>query len=450
MSGEDNPLPFKDIQRYQPLNVFFDLKLGGLERIFDYPNIPVSMHYHMDNFACAGGSLEITLFDEAAAEVEPYIWDARVPPSEMPRGEIRWGYNGRIDFASEFIPFSIDSYTPVWRDNAFSIIIYATIYPEAHGSSYQYSGTVREFIADWAKNHSMDKVEFIPKLGLNHMKSIGDTDRDSTTPHEMLVYKLQADSDWQALQKVCQSCRDQQGRVGYYPRIKIEQGKKVLQIIRPNSEMPVIGTFVVQEQDSVVIDWSPHIELIPMSGREEHYNGRQFSTGHPMKVPMDKRVVTQGQNPLQDTFGQHQDFKVTSVPQHDPPERRFYVCPEDFDDHVTKGAIRARPRGTSNTLGGLNKTFSEFVSNHWSLIGMEAELTVMGDHRIEPGRLVEVVFYNPLNFFNKGPQQQRHYTSGIYWINEVEHHVELGSYTTTMHVWRVNLGHEEPQKGKKH
>ena len=74
----------------QPNNLFFDLEIGGLRRIFEYPQIPMELSVILKPFA---GTFSCTLMDDSGFAVEPHIWGAAqvqgVPERARPMGLCR-------------------------------------------------------------------------------------------------------------------------------------------------------------------------------------------------------------------------------------------------------------------------------------------------------------------------------------------------------------------------
>lgn len=408
----------------QPLVPFFDMSLGGLTSIFQNPEHPCEMTYHMS----AGSVDEITfnLFDETGFQVEPYIWLARLGAngdnSGVPGGTFQFGYKGNANYYSDPLQFHIESYTPVFQKNAFCLIIHATPLLGITLSNNQYSGTVAKVIYDMADLYSAEVV-FDPPLGVQHMQDIGATDRNSTLPGEKKIYKQQNESDWGFLKRACEFCMSQDNKSGYRPRlVDVGGGKQQLLI----SIAPTTGAdydFEIQAEDSVTIEWSPHLNFSQIfDGAETHMNTTMRGTGYPMKLALDQ-AVTKG---YQQLFGydSYQAVKSTKPEDVGPPSKLVHVCPESYERNVTQGNIRGRFGGSISTMGGKNPSLAQHISQ-WCL-GMPAELTVLGDWNIKPGTVANVTFKYPLNYKNKDIMAL-HYTSGLYYVNEVVHTITAES-----------------------
>lgn len=421
-----------DPAKFQPIQVFFDLKLAELEKIYDGPNIPVDLTFQHSY----GGVVTINLFDEAAWEVEPFIWKARDPQTGLPGGTFKFGYKGTADgIESEEWPFQIKSYKPVWRatDNAFGISIVGTIALSPMMSQNPMSGTVEEVIKQFAKIYDMD-YEIDPPLGSDQMIDQGICSRNSTAKKERIMQKLAQEPDWSFLLRALYFAKDAQGKPGYYPVITARDGKPFLKIQRPKNTSSK-WSYIVQSENSVVQSWEPELDFGGIMERDDnHINTVSSHTGYSVKHVMHKAVTRE----FQELLGQDQVQIVKSFPPKDDPDQITYKCVEDAPKNVVSGAIRSRTMGCVTTYGGLDMGLYSHI-RRWA--GQyKATMKIFGDPRLKIGMdesdLVDVTFYTPINYLNNS-WLTPHYTSGKYQIVEVVHEIRSGDYTTTLKLERA-------------
>jgi len=72
----------------QPLIVFLELTMGGLNKIYYGPEIPVQLFYSDEPVP----SIRLTLFDVTCYEVEPAIWNSVDSNTGIAGGSFRFGY----------------------------------------------------------------------------------------------------------------------------------------------------------------------------------------------------------------------------------------------------------------------------------------------------------------------------------------------------------------------
>jgi hypothetical protein len=417
---------------HQPLQVFFDLQLGGLERIYERPNIPVSFSMHLSASGVIG-DFQMTLFDEAGFEVEPYIWQSR-NQSRFPEGRLKFGYKGSAaGIESEEYLFMSYGYKPTFEDNAFSINMFGTGHTGPISSCNPISGTVEQILKEFCRIHEME-LEIDPPLGPQHMQETGRTNRDTTEPREMKHSKISNEPDWRYLNRILYHAVDQEGKHGYRPFLTSKGGRRLLRVIRPK-----MGTskyrYIVQEKSSVVLSWRPDITFMgPFDENDSFYHGHERNTGAQRKVALN-RAVTES---FQETFDQDITALSLANPPQEPPDQLIYRYPEKMPKNVTKNSIRSRHGGTTSGFAGINPIVTRHV-NSW-LNANSAVLKIAGDPRVEPGYQCEVLFYYPMNFLNQTFSNRLHYTSDLYWVTDVIHDINpFEGFTTTLIMVRAGM-----------
>lgn len=424
-----NPAPF------QPLSVFFELEMGGMKRIYESPNIPVNFEFKLSTEEAH--SVNFTLFDEAGWEVEPFIWNARDPDSGVPGGTFSFGYKGSANVESEKWSFQLEGYKPRFVNGAFSVNIWGTVNPATlMMSSNPASGTVEEIIKKITDAHGIE-YEIDPPLGTKYMMDLGKTNRNTTEKREMKHSKQAGESDWRYINRLCYWMRDQEGKCGYRPYLESINGKKTLRIVK-GKDNTADYKYVVQEKDTVVLDWSPDMNFTAIFNEQgTDFNGFQSITGYTQKMKAHSKVT----EPYQDTLGYDVFQLVHPVPKQDPPDQLIYTRSANMPKNVSKNSIRSRHMATSSPFGGINPALVHHIQA-WSNQNT-AQLVVMGDPRIVPVSpngiaICEVLFYYPMNYLNRNIRQQ-HHSSGYYYVSDVTHNIGPGEFTTTYNLKRAGI-----------
>ncbi|MBX9690980.1 MAG: hypothetical protein K2Z81_01250 [Cyanobacteria bacterium] len=424
-----NPAPI------QPLGVFFDLELGGLKRIFSSPEVPVEMR--MRNQLGGTCEVEFTLYDLTGAEVEPEIWNARDPQTNIPGGTFQFGYtNGK---QSNRIPFMIESYTPVFAGNAFVITLAGSSILTPYVSSNQNSGTIQEILEKFCADHKLG-LSIDPALGPVYMQDVGYNDQGNTSKMEMRHHKWANESDAGYIERILSWARDTQGKGGYRWHIGSDQnGLATLFVTRPLSTSASLR-YEVQAADSVVVEWKPDIDFssVIWGQNDVQQNCYQRLTGDEQKTVLQKHLTED----FQETFGYQNTPSVRSSPSHPDAGQLLYFNTEAMPAEVTGSSVRSRAGSSISPGAGINP----FLNTHllsW-MASFTGTLTILGDPGISvldaSGRsqLIDVVCYYPINYKNQHQGRHLHYTSGTSMLEEVAHLITAGSYLTVLHLSRAN------------
>lgn len=438
-----------DPSQYQPLSVFFDFEVGGLSQIYHYPNSPISMLLTLPTKDEAP-TVVFTLFDEAASEIEPYLWDSADPATGMPGGTFSFGYKGTANIESKKYSFTVQDVVPMFTNNAFIVTVYAFITSATPiTSSNTLCGTVEEIIDKFCEIHKLEK-KIEPAFSKEKMMDIGKTGRNTTEKQELKFVKSVTETDLRFLNRVLTYAVDSEGKPGYFARLYDNDGTKELKIIKVR-DTSADYQYVVQKDSSVVIDWRPKVSYCPVRDEADtQVNGMQKFTGYTHKQALNQAVSKDRQT----LFGKDVYQVLGSLPEKEPPSKEHHICSESMEDSVTNGAIRQRGSSSRTPFGGSFPAFFAHI-NKWMDLN-SAELIVAGDPDVDSVMeqavtLVDVDFRIPINYFNKD-NRDRHYTSGIYPVDCVVHEVQAGQYRTMYSlgrpmVWEKPIAGESKPKG---
>jgi hypothetical protein len=433
MSDSYNPAP------NQPLNIFFNLDVGGLSNIYLKPDIPMEFHFKQGGQQGEGAGLfDITLLDETGQMVEPFLWNNRDPQSNYIKAQCQFGYQGAIPNVSPAYNMKVTDYKVSFLDNAFAINIQGSMVPEAMSSSNQYSGTVMDILNQYCKTYGLS-LNVNPAFGINYMQNTGHTSRDTTAGTEMFHVKWVNESDWAYINRICNFARDQQGQLGYSVSHDTSDGNNTLNVsnlVNTNSNY----VYNVQAKDSVVVAWQPSLAFHPfsMEGNDAQANGHQISTGDEFKTVI-QPGTTQGMNPT--TFGQPILNLINSTPNQPPAKQLFNYCSSVLGADLAT-AQRMRPNATGNADGTMNPFLNRGIMAQSATC--EAVLTVLGDPNLRlydsTGAALQVFVncYYPENYATGNfSSQQLHYSSGLYRVIDIEHIIRPGSYHTVLQLIRA-------------
>lgn len=436
-------------ERDQPLNVFFDLKMGGLEKIYEYPNTPIDfkVHYSLQNMV---GLVEFTLFDEAGFEVEPYIWNSRDEKTQTPGGTFKWGYTQPAGIESEENSFFIINYVPRYMNRAFYLTVYGMLTSQSvTTSSNHYSGTIENILKDVAKVHDLE-LKIDPPFGKEYMLDVGSTDRNTTERREKKHKKRVDESDWGFINRLLYHARDQNGKVGYQAALTDIDGKGTI-VITKGKGGSADYEYDVQAEDTVVIDWNPNVQFSAIFDQSDtQFNGYQNATGYPCKMAL----AHESTKDALESFGQNTYQTTQSVKRggaSEPPDKLHHICPESMPSNVVGGAIRQRLMSSRSPWSGSIPALYSQISRWMGL--NTASLQILGDPRIKilsssgnAVATVDVKFKTPINYFNKDLEFD-HYTGGNWQVTDVLHQMTMGEYTTLYGLQRP--GHDNPPESGK-
>lgn len=433
--------------KFQPLSVYFDFEVGGLSRIYEYPNIPVAMELTLATKEAS--TVVFSLYDEAAREVEPYLWQSRDPATGFPGGSFEFGYKGEANVSSKRYTFQISDVNPVEDLNSgFHLTIYGFITSATPiSSSNQLCGTVEEVLEEFCKIHDFDLV-VEPQFDKTRMTDIGKTNRNTTEKQEMKFVKFMTESDWRFINRVLTFCVDQENKPGYVAKlVDNDNGKKTLKIVKAR-DTTADYKYIVRDPETVCIRWSPKVSYAPLLDEADvHFNGHQSHSGYEFKQVMTPSLTKDSAT----LFGKDVYQVRGALPQKDTPSKIDHICAEQMEDQVVNGSIRQRRAPTRTGFGGSIPTLNSHIRRWMDL--NSAELTIFGDPQIdsvaeEAITLVEVDYKIAVNYFNKD-SNITHYTSGIYPVDSVVHRIEAGTYQTIYNLGRPMFW-EEPKPGEAH
>lgn len=427
MTGAYNP------SELQPLQIFFEISMGGLHEVFRSPEVPIKFQATLEEVP----SFVFTLYEISAYDVEPAIWNSLDPNTEIAGGTLRFGYLNGGKQSGE-IGFAVESYQRTFENNAYAITIYATATMSPMLSSNQMSGTIKEILEKMTENHSME-LKVTPEFGTEYMLEVGANDSKSTAKREMRHMKCADETDLAYIERVLEFARDGEGKGGYrYFITSGENGKPVMNITKAKNGF-ASWEFKVQSKDTTVITWKPDVSFSAgMFGSNDiHMNCVQSLTGDEQKIVCQQQNTKQ----FQETFGKENSTNVKSVPTKEKADRLIYSGgSENFPEPVTGSAIRIRPGASASPFAGINPTLNSHLLE-WSN-SMTAELVILGDPEIKPIadngniNLIDVTCYSPKNYRTKYDGTTLDYSSGLYQCTKVVHNIDAGSFITTLFLER--------------
>lgn len=431
----------------QPLSAFFELKMGGLKKIYQYPEMPIDFEYDSSS---DGSSVKITLFDVTGTQVENAIWNSRDPVSGIAGGTFQFGYLGKQPKISNEYQFQLESWHPQFSANSFTVTLIGNVILSPMASTNQVSGTMEECLNELTKFHNM-QLNINPPFGIDFMKDTGYTNKDSTALTEMQHIKWINETDWAFINRLLKWARDQQGKGGYLAYLSTNNGQATLNIVRPQNTSPDM-TFTVQERDSTVISWQPTLDFTSaiFGANDLQQNGYQRGTGDTQKIVCDQNVTKPFQANLNGTDSAP---VIKSLPANQSsPDQLVYTNSENMPSNVTGSAIRSRPGASSSSYAGVNPVLNESLKAQ--LQGTSATLVILGDPSIDPIlgqqnsqqiQLVEVKCFYPHNYYTGNVTaptptgQELHYTSGTYLLDGVKHMIKAGEYQTILSLTRDDV-----------
>jgi hypothetical protein len=410
------------------------VSIGHINRIYVSPEKPIDFSFKLAPYP----EVRFTLFDVMGGEVEYALWNSRDPVTGIAGGTFRFGYlDGK---QSREYNFQVEHILPAFVGNAYQVTVIGTTLLTPMISNNMVSGTVEEILQELADIHDMDLM-INPPLGESYMMDKGYNDQGSTAPREMTHHKWSDETDGAYIETILQWARDQQGKGGYrYYITNNDSGRAVLNISKPENNSAE-WTFTVQDKKSTVLAWLPEVDFssVVANANDVQKNCYQRFTGDDMKFVMNQSATQD----LQETFGLNNSAKVKSVPSKGDPDQLVYTNSDQMPDDVTGSCVRSRFGASSSAMGGINP----FLNSHlWAWMdSYNATLLVEGDPDLAPslhdGRLglCDVNCYWPTNYDNENvfSSEDLHYTSGRYLVEEVEHIIRAGSYTSRLKLTRA-------------
>lgn len=428
---------------HQPLRPYFDLEIGNLKRIYEYPEVPSEFELKLSLDGLA--RVEFDVFDVTGADIEPEIWRSIDPNTGVPTGYFEFGFIGGK--RSDRYQFQIDEYIPESWNNGYMIKIkgFCPTYTPIM-SNNQLSGTLEDVIKEFCEIHRLDyKID--PPFGPTYMKDVGYNDNKNTELMEMRHHKWVNETDMAYLERILSWARDQEGKGGYRWHISPEgDNNGTLCITLPKNQ----GTkhkYVVQDKDTVVIKWSPVVSFNAAAFGANDIQQVQYerSTGDELKVVNQQQLTER----YQCTGGLPNSAKVKSLPSKEDADKQVYTNTENMPQNVTS-AIRIRPGASVSAKAGTNPTINAHLLT-W-MNSFTGTLHILGDPGLKLNMdgsrlLVDIVNYWPVNPQNRNAPRKIHYTSGIYWVYEIRHTISDAGFETYLEVERANS--ETPESSGK-
>lgn len=412
----------------QPLNIFYDFQMGGLNRIYTPdPHIPVECSVRMKEIM----EFQITFYDETGFEVEPYLWmAAKSSQTGIPRGRLSWGYT-QPDKKSPDYPIEAASYSVKFRKNSFALNLHGTLSMAPLLSTNQIHGTVKEICHKIGENHDLE-VEIDPPFDPSKMMDAGYVDIDETQLRELRHCKLAHENDWRYLQRVLMYAISQAGKGNYKAFITTGENssKPVLKVCQPK-ESVVDVSYDLSQPDCPVIEFDPDLNFANVYGAfDTHVNTYQRITGDTCKEVYQPQLTQD----YQVTFGKTTYPLVKASPVRGDAKDIIQVNSETIDDNVKSHAMRTRTGGSVSPYAGANRSLNQHLREAAGLYA--ARLQVQGDPTLKPPIIVEMRVFYPMNYRNNYIKAE-HYTSGKYTCDEIHHEIRMGSYTTTLFLKRA-------------
>lgn len=430
----------------QPNNIFFDLEIGGLRRIYEMPQTPLALNVSLTP---AIGRFSVSLLDDSGYDVEPYLWGAQ-GASGIPKGIVQWGYTGRLNVASPRIPFQLVRYAPTIGRNEFTLELEGFFtFSEADHNSGILHGTLKEIIETYSERY--DLVVDLDELGA--ASQLGLAQGPTTELKEKEFYKDATESDHSFLKRIVDkfgvSAAD--GKAGFWTMTTVDtdpstgQPRAVLKIKNPE-RVPNEYTWRVQGEDSVVLSWAPDISFIPhavLGGGGLVVNSHQDITDHEMAIAYNEELAAQ-YSPKIVPGGITTDVKpVTGRSPRQAMQYPMEAMDPDITDHAVKVVGQPGYEPQMALLDGLN-TYLQGQSYLYQGI-----LTIIGDPRVQPARTCVVDYRLPSSttrdirsgrvgdpLAGQIRRATQHYTAGLYFIDSVTHSITPGQYTTTLNLRR--------------
>lgn len=426
-------------QEIQPSASIFDIELGDLKRIYTYdpqgPATPMSLSL-VERGSMGLGEVTFTLFDDTGYDIEPYFWLSRdIEKNNAPIGRIRWGYSAQGEMKlSTWRNFQLIGYNVAVGRNSFTItgsglLTSATLI----GGCNAYSGTWHECIDKIAAKHNY-KLQIVPPVDESKIL-VPDPSGNTTELRIPRFNKIATDTDLTFLKSLIPYAISADGKRGYTLSVNTENDQDTIRIQLPEYAQKVDNDYIVQDKNSVVLEWSPNIQFNGMAGFTTNQvvtNSYQHLTGDEQKEVYDYRLTKE----MTSNLGKVMDSTdIIAYPRHSNPTRIKQICSECADDQVKNMGVRQHA-GSSNPL-----RFESDLSRNIAmrLNGIHASLKVLGDPYLVPGKLINVIFYYPTSVRDSSGANNLHYTSGQYYIYEVTHEIINGTYTTKLDLGRMAL-----------
>jgi hypothetical protein len=406
----------------QPVNAFFDLRIGGLSNIFLNPSVPVQFHIQIGNEPF----MKCTLLDVSGKDVEPSLFQSSQQNSNGYFDlQVQWGYTAQNPLASPVYGMMAKCYHLTVGRNLYYIDLEAETLLLPMVSSNPYSGTALECLQKFAQNHNFI-LQFDPQPSAASMTDCGINDFDSTEPVERKHMKLANECDMSFFKHLLTFLADANGVVGYQSYFYTDQSGNSICRITNAATSGIAYTFDYPATDSTVLDWRPDVEMPVLLGSNySQVNSNSVINGDSFKNVLQQQLTQQfSGNKLPPIYNP----KPNPPPQ--PASKWQQFCSSNaIEEAVKNSAVRVWNGGTLSPLGSSNLHLSQQIA--MINMSMNAELEVLGDPTILPGRLCQINHYYPQS-------REIHWTSGQYMIHDVLHSIIDGAYRTTLKLWKSN------------
>jgi hypothetical protein len=323
----------------------------------------------------------------------------------------------------------ITSYTPNIGRNFFTFSILGIISKATNLlASSNISGTIEECINTYCDIHEIGWDGFEPPLNKDLMKSTDKTAHTTTYTEDNYV-RQQNEKDFQFIKRIIENYTvDNEGVAGYQVVHTTENGKNKLITRNPNA-MVVTDHYIVQSENSQVIQWSPEIKMSAAAsdqGSALDMNSIQPGTGDEQQTSYNDFITKKARidGNITQTIKNSANLNSSQIK---------YAGSLDNSELLGK-SVSNIAQGTVEPTTIFNKGLNRFLtSNNLKNLGT---LTVEGNPHIQPATKIEITYFYPHSYNSSSGTGRKHYTSGIYSVLNVSHSVELGNFITTLTVMR--------------
>jgi len=442
MSFSDSFNPSMGLGEEHPLSVFFDLKMGNLNKIYrqspfgaDGPQFPVDCTI-LQKSGDQMSEFSVTIFDDTGRDVEDAILTLTDNGPLNSPILMRWGYttNGSPTYSTPYFTGILTNMETTISNNAFSVVITGTLSKSV--ATYQTTSAMKtappkKVIADYCSRYGFEPPVYSPEPKSEKILRMNETSSE-TTKSEANVHRHCDKTDYAFLKDATKLLVSGEGKAGYTMFERITKDGKHELHLRLQDSLEFYRTYKVQDKLSDVIEWSPTLSLA-LSGikgvSESVHASTQSVTGNQV-IHVNSTVATP--NKYASVSGTENTTAITT-PIGDNVKKEKQV--QQFDDS-TQGRIfqHFQIDGTSDeaTLTMANALYGARQSS-----AKTAQLTVLGDPFLQQGYKIKVLFNYPSSLRPSAPSPSPHYSSGEWFITQVSHSISGGGYISTLSLERT-------------
>jgi hypothetical protein len=422
---------------YQPLDVYFVLDIGELRKEIEPPEIPIDFSIEFDA-SDTKGNFSITLFDDVAHIVENAIIENQEPEWGSRFAILQWGYRNVPNGESPPYKVMLDAYSLSMGRNYFTITLKGTTSTNLSAIvSHKIEGTLMECIEQYCQFHKLVH-NISPPFDSLAMKELNKTGNTTEFTHGVYT-RVENESDYAFLRRIIEKHARGVGGIGGYVMYE-DPSTQTLHITTKESKFQEFyGTYKVQDKDSVVIEWSPNLDLnISLLEKAQIVQkGNQEGSGDP---------ITTAANPIITKVIPIEDSGINKVTLTDDKMYKKFMAFGYDQENLTRE--RTFNRSVMGSTGESRVAFNETANRFQRLnaLAYEASMTVEGDPHLFPGKVCEVIYEYPSSYNPKYEDisGQVHYSSGRYYIKHVTHNISSSGYTCALQLQRQ--GEEEKKK----